>query len=97
MVKRKRDKRVWRYQRAHIFRKSKDRQRNRQRKQNNNDLQSITHKTKDRVIRTPLKIGVNPGASEGKLVSAVLFFYFTQYITAMNSILPRQNTVKSTS
>ena len=40
---------------VNIFRKSKkDRQRNRQRKQNNNDLQSIAHKTKDRVIRTPL-------------------------------------------
>ena len=64
------------------------------RKRDKNDLQSITHKPKDRVIQTPLKFGVNPGAPEGKVVS--LFFYFTQYITAMNSILPRQNTVKST-
>jgi hypothetical protein len=67
-----------------IFRKSKkDRQRNRQKKQNNNVLQSITHKTKHRVIRTPVKIGLNPGAPEGQVVSAVLFFYFTQYITAL--------------
>jgi hypothetical protein len=52
---------------VNIFRKlKKDRQRNRQKKQNNNDLQSITHKTKHRVIRTPLKIGVNPGAPKGK-------------------------------
>ena len=27
-------------------------------KRTNNDLQNITHKTKDRVTRTPLKIGV---------------------------------------
>jgi len=26
----------------------------------NNDLQNITHKTNDRVTRTPLKIGGNP-------------------------------------
>ena len=28
-------------------------------KRTNNDLQSMTHKTKDRVTRTPLQIGVN--------------------------------------
>ena len=43
------------------FRKSKkDRQHNDQTKKNkttNNDLQNITHKTKDRVTRTPLKTG----------------------------------------
>jgi hypothetical protein len=31
-----------------------------------------THKTKDRVTRTPLKPGVNSGASEGLAVSAPL-------------------------
>ena len=35
------------------------------RKMTNTDLQNITHKTKDRVTRTPLKTGVNLGASEG--------------------------------
>jgi len=38
--------------------KSKDRQYNGQKKKykrTNNDLQSITHKTKDRITRTPLK------------------------------------------
>jgi hypothetical protein len=34
-------------------------------KRTNNDLQSITHKTKDRVTRTPLKTGVNSGILEG--------------------------------
>ena len=33
-------------------------------KRTNNDLQNITHKTKDRLLRTPLKTGVNPGAPE---------------------------------
>ena len=40
------------------IRKWKDRQCNGQKKNDkgtNNDLQSITHKTKDRVTRTPLK------------------------------------------
>jgi hypothetical protein len=43
-----------------IIRKSKDRQHNGQQKKykrTNNDLQSITHKTKDLVTRTPLKTG----------------------------------------
>ena len=31
----------------------------------NNDLQNITHKTKDQVTRTPLKTGLNSGAQEG--------------------------------
>jgi len=31
-----------------------------------------THKTKDRVTRTPLKTGVNSGAPEGKVVPAPL-------------------------
>jgi hypothetical protein len=31
-------------------------------KRANNDLQNITHKTKDRVTRTPLKQGVNAHA-----------------------------------
>ena len=40
--------------------KLKDRQHNGQKKKDkrtNNDLQNITHKTKDRVTRTPLKSG----------------------------------------
>jgi len=46
----------------------KDRQHNGQKKKykgTNNNLQNITHKTKDRVTRTPLKIGVNSGAPKG--------------------------------
>ena len=35
----------------------KDIQRNGKKKQGNNDLQSITHKTKDRVTQTPSNIG----------------------------------------
>ena len=31
----------------------------------NNDLQSITQKTKDQATRTPLKTGVNSSAPEG--------------------------------
>ena len=34
-------------------------------KRTNHDLQNITHKTKDRVTRTPLKLGVNSGSPEG--------------------------------
>ena len=30
----------------------------------NKDLQNITHKTNDRVTRTPLKTGVNSGSAE---------------------------------
>jgi len=40
-------------------------------KRTNNDLQN-THKTKDRLTRTPLKTGVNPGAPERKVVPAPL-------------------------
>jgi hypothetical protein len=39
-------------------------------KRTNNDLHSITHKTKDRVTRTPQKPGVNPGAPDGYAVPA---------------------------
>jgi hypothetical protein len=39
------------------------------RKRSNNDLQNITHKTKDRVTRTPLKPGVNSGVPEGLVIS----------------------------
>ena len=52
--------------RNHISKKN--RQYNGQKKKHkrtNNDLQNFTHKTKDRVTRTPLKIGVNSGAPEG--------------------------------
>ena len=64
-------RRVRRYQRLIRFGKSKkDRQNNLQKKKakrTNNDLQNITHKTKDRVTRTPLKTGINSGARKGKL------------------------------
>jgi len=40
------------------------------RKSTNNDLQNITHKTKDRVIRTPLTTGENSGSSEGQAIPA---------------------------
>ena len=46
----------------------KDRQHNDQTKKDNrtnNDLQNITHKTKDPVTRIPIKTGVNSGAQEG--------------------------------
>jgi hypothetical protein len=39
----------------------KNRKHNGQKKKANNDLQNSAHKTKDRVTRTPLKTGVNPG------------------------------------
>jgi len=51
-------KRVWRYQRIRISKK--DRQHNDQKKKDirtNNDLQNITHNTKDGVTRIPLKPG----------------------------------------
>jgi hypothetical protein len=52
-------RRVWRYQWGNQNRKSKkDRQHNGQElkdKETNNDLQNITHRTKDPVTRTPLK------------------------------------------
>ena len=41
-------------------------------KRTSNDIQNITHKTKDLVTRTPLKHGVNSGAPEGKVVPAPL-------------------------
>ena len=41
-------------------------------KMTNNDLQNITHKTRDRVTQTPLKTGVNSGAPEGSTVPAPL-------------------------
>ena len=34
-------------------------------KRTNNDLQNITHKSQDRVTRTPLKPRVNSGVLEG--------------------------------
>ena len=45
--------------RQHNGQKKKDRQHNGQKKKDkrtNNDIQNITHKTKDRVTQTPLKI-----------------------------------------
>ena len=48
----------WMKNRQHNNKKTKD-------KSTNNDLQNITHKTKDRVTRTPLRTGINSGAPEG--------------------------------
>ena len=45
------------------------------RKRTNNDLQNITHKTKDRVTRTPLKPGENSGAPEGQAVHVPLVVF----------------------
>ena len=42
------------------------------RKRANNGLQIITHKTKDRVTRTPLKPGENAGAPKGQAVHVPL-------------------------
>ena len=53
----------------------KDRQHNDQKKRDtmtNNDLQNITHKTKDRVTQTPLKPGMNPGCPEERAMPALL-------------------------
>ena len=36
-------------------------------KRANNNLQNITHKTKDGVTRTQQKLGVNSGAPEGRV------------------------------
>jgi len=47
--------RVWRYQRVIKIRKSKDRQHNGQKKKDKQRSTKHTHKTKDRVTRTPLK------------------------------------------
>ena len=38
----------------------------------NNDLQNITQKTKDRVTRTPLNTGVNPGGPEEHAIPDLL-------------------------
>jgi hypothetical protein len=45
------------------------------RKRTNNDLQNITHTTKDRVTRTPLKTGMNSGAPEGNLFDHYYIHY----------------------
>ena len=47
------------------IRKSKDRQHNDQKKKDKQRSTKHTHKTKDHVTRTPLKMGVNSGAPEG--------------------------------
>ena len=41
-------------------------------KRKSNYLQKLTHKTKDRVTRTPIRQGVNSGAPEGLAVPAPL-------------------------
>jgi hypothetical protein len=51
-----------------IRKSKKNRQHNGQKKKGQKDKQQSTkhtHKTKDRVTRTPLKTGVNSGAPEG--------------------------------
>jgi len=48
-----------------IIRKSKNRQHNSQKKKDKQRSTKHTHKTKDRVTRTPLKPGVNSGATDG--------------------------------
>jgi hypothetical protein len=51
-----------------IRKSRKDSQQNGQMKKDkrtNNDLQNITHKTKDRVTPTPLQTGATSGAPEG--------------------------------
>jgi hypothetical protein len=50
----------------------KDRQHNGQKKNDKQRSTKHTHKTKDRITRTPLKPGVNSGASEGYAVPAPL-------------------------
>ena len=62
--------RVWRYQRG----KTKNRIQWTKEKVQKDKPRSTkhTHKTKDRVIRTPLKTGVNSGDPEGKAVPAPL-------------------------
>jgi hypothetical protein len=52
----------------------KDKQHNGQGKWTKGQKRSTkhTHKTKDRITRTPLKPGVNAGASEGKAVPVPL-------------------------
>jgi hypothetical protein len=68
----------------------KNRQHNGQKKnykRTNNDLQSITHKTKDRVTRASLKTGVISGAPEGSTILAPLYGMFQQ----KNNLLNRFN------
>ena len=48
-----------------IRKSKKDRQHNGQKKKDKKQSTKHTHKTKDRVTRTPLKLGVNWGASKG--------------------------------
>ena len=51
-----------------VRKSKKDGQHNRQKKKDkrtNNDIQNITHKTKDRVTWTPLKTGVKHICPEG--------------------------------
>ena len=61
----------------------------------NNDLQSITHKTKDRVTRTPLKPGANQGAPEGKAVAAPLIHILSFLLNEKSLIYPGQMVKKT--
>ena len=61
-------------------------------KRTNNDLQNITHKTKDRVSRTQLIIGDEPGCS-GMVSSSCstngtrcIFFFKTMLCTTLDDI-----------
>ena len=55
-----------------IRKSKKNRQHNGQKKKDKQGSTYYTHKTKDRVTRTPLKTGVNSGAPEGYSVPAPL-------------------------
>jgi hypothetical protein len=73
-----------------IIRKSKDRQHNGQQKNDkrtNNDLQSITHKTKDLVTRTPLKPGVNSLRCSGRVSSSVSTIDHRRVTLASNPVI----------
>jgi len=68
-------KRLWRYQRGNQNPYIEEEQTTQWPKKCTKDKQRSTkhtHKTKDRVTRTPLKIGLNSGAPEGQRVPAPL-------------------------
>ena len=75
-------RRVWIYTKGVIrIRISKNRHNNGQKKKykrTNNDLQHITHKTKDQVTRTPLKTGVNSCSGGEGLAVPVWVTPYTQ-------------------
>jgi hypothetical protein len=54
-------------------------------KRTNNDLQNITHKTKDRVTRTPLKTGGKLRCS-GRVRSSLLYWWVIVLSATFNNI-----------